>query len=233
MRYRRGLIRQFGIALIFVIAVGIPVHFISDAYLEREDSAQLANLDRTATHTTTYTVTPVFPPTWTPRPSSTPTETPTPTATPTEILIPNTGFDFSGAYIENVVHLPERGGQTMVTIVVLGVIEGEFFAEVEIEDDSWEYECVILVKREDHLFCFGPRLPGADDARIQVFEDLGPGDGTALVFEAEFEVHEFVPASTNTPTRRSATATFTHLPTFTITPTPTIPPWATPPTPDA
>jgi hypothetical protein len=229
MRFRRGLIRQIGIAIFFVFAVGIPVYFISDAYIEREDLAQLVHLDRTATHTITPTDTPVFPPTWTPRPTSTPTATPTTTATPTEILIPNTGYDFSGAYIENVVHLPERGGQTMVTIVVPGVIDGEFFAEVEIEDDSWGYVCVILVESEDHLFCFGPRLPGADDARILVFEELGAEGGTTLVFEAEFEVHEFVPASTNTPTRHPATSTAS----FTITPTPTIPPWATPPTPDA
>ena len=223
MRFRRGLGRQIIIAILFVTAVAIPVYFISDAYIEREDLAVLARVEVMPTVTPTPTETPIFPPTWTPRPSSTPsstpTETPTPAATPTEILIPTTGYDFSLAYIKNVVHLPEAGGRTMVTIVVPGTLEGDFLAQVEIQPDFWQYECVMLAGSEDHLFCFGDRLPESDDAIIQVFERLEESGESIMVFEAEFEVFKLMPTKTNTPQAPRATATLT--PTPTITPAPT------------
>lgn len=191
--------------------------------------ALVARLDRNPTETATATNTPVFPPTWTARPSSTPSETPTPSATPTELIIPNTGYDFSKAYIDNVVHLPEGGGRTMVTIVVPGVLDGKFYAEVLIGADSWNYECVVLKGSEDHLFCFGDRLPGTDEALILVYEELEETGKLVLVYEAEFEVAEFVPTKTNTPRSPNPTAqntstpttSTTQLPTTTSTPAPT------------
>ncbi len=221
MRYRRGLGRQTLIAIIFVIAVAIPVYFISDAYLEREDMVLVARLDSTPTETATATITPMFPPTWTPIPSSTPSETPTPSATPTELIIPNTGFDFSKAYIDNVVHLPEGGGRTMVTIVVPGFLDGEFFADVIIGTDSWDYECVMIEGRDDHLYCFGDTLPGTDEALILVYEVLKETGESVLVYDAEFEVAEFVPTKTNTPRGPNPTAQDTSTPTTTSTPAPT------------
>jgi hypothetical protein len=120
----------------------------------------------------------------------------------------------------------------MVTIVVLGILESDFLANIEIENDYWDYECVILLESEDRLFCYGPRLHRVDDALIQVFKDLGFEDGSVLDFTAEFRVYEFVPTKTVTPTRRPATAIFSPSPTFTPWPsTTTSPPWATRPTP--
>ena len=141
-----------------------------------------------------------------------------------------TGFDFSQAYIKNVVHLPDAGVRTMVTIFVPGILTGEFFAQVEIDLDTWVYDCVILDGNEDHLFCFGDRLPTTNNALIRVFEDLSESEGSQLVFEGRFEVIKFVPTKTNTPSGPVHTATFT--PTPTQTPTPTITPTPTPtPTP--
>jgi hypothetical protein len=220
----RGLIRQLGIAVLFVVAVAIPVYFITDAYLVREDLALLAMVARTPTNTPISTETPVFPPTWTPKPSPTPSETPTPTPseTPTEILIPNTGFDFSGAFIKSVYQIPEGGGMTMITIVVLSNIQGEFFAEIEIPSDQWEYQCVIRSWSDDHLFCFGERLQGTQVGTIRVFEVLDDGK-TVMVFEGNFVVYDFVPTNTPTATRLpldTPTPTETLIPTVTFTPTP-------------
>ena len=151
-------------------------------------------------------------------------------------MIPNTGYDFSKAFIDNVVHLPEGGGRTMVTIVVPGVLDGEFHAEVLIGSDSWDYQCVILVGSEDHLFCFGDRLPETDEAVIRVFEIFEESEESVLVFEAQFSVYEFVPTKTNTPSAPRHTSTITPTPTNTGTPsltptntyTPTLPPPAPP-----
>jgi hypothetical protein len=139
-----------------------------------------------------------------------------------------TGFDFTGAYIKNVVHIPEGGGDTMVTIVVQGILEGEFFAQVEIPPDFWLYVCVIREWSEDHLFCFGDRLPDANDATIHVFEVLEEDEETILVFEAEIVVPKFVPTKTNTPSAPKQTSTFTPTPTNTITPSPMVTPSLTP-----
>lgn len=231
MRIRRGLGRKIIIAILFVTAVAIPVYFITDAYIEREDPALLARVEITPSETPTPTETPIFPPTWTPRPSSTPSstpsETPTPSPTPTEILIPTTGYDFSLAYIKNVVHLPEAGGRTMVTIVVPGTLEGDFFGQVEIQPDFWQYECVMLAGSEDHLFCFGDRLPESDDAIIRVFERLEERGDPVMVFEAEFEVFKLMPTKTNTPAGPRPTARDTSTPTATPTPPPTSTPTPT------
>ncbi len=115
----------------------------------------------------------------------------------------------------------------MVIIVVSGTLNGEFFAQVEIDFDTWVYDCVILEGNEDHLFCFGDRLPTTDNALIRVFEDLSESEGSQVVFETRFEVSRFVPTKTNTPSRPVHTATFT--PTPTQTPIPTIAPTPTPP----
>ena len=225
MRYRRGLGRQFLIAIIFVIAVATPVYFISDAYLDREGYArvaQVAQVEELVTVTLEPTKTPMLPPTWTPEPSLTPLPTFTSSPTPTELFIPNTGYDFSNAYIDNVVHLPEGGGRTMVTIVVPGNLNGEFYAEVLIESDSWDYKCVMIEGSEDHLFCFGDRLPGTDEALILVYEVLEESGESVLVYEAEFEVVEFVPTKTHTPVPPRTTATNTPTPTNTLSPLPTV-----------
>jgi hypothetical protein len=233
MRNRRGLFRQLIVAIIFVTAVAIPVYFITDAYIDREDLTFFALLDNAPskpTKTSTPTITQLFPPTWTPRPSPTtlPTKTPTPTitSTPTEIIIPITGTDFSDAYIDSVLHLPEAGGRTMVTIVVSGVVEGEFYAWVEIGDDNWLYECVIRSWSDDHLFCFGGRLPGTTQARIAVYEVL-EDETEKLVFEADFAVAQFVPTKTPTSSVPRPTATETPTPTNTFTPSATMTPSST------
>ncbi|MHA2428440.1 MAG: hypothetical protein ACXADB_10490 [Candidatus Hermodarchaeia archaeon] len=116
----------------------------------------------------------------------------------------------------------------MVTIIVTSKLEGLFFAEVEIQPDIWLYECVIRSWSDDHLFCFGDRLPATFDAVIRVYEIVDDAE-TVKVFEGEFVVYDLIPTPTSTPVP-GAPHTYTPSPTPTLTNTPTPTSTVAPPT---
>jgi hypothetical protein len=214
-----------GFGLLFALA--IPIYFIVGRFInlqETEKYISQVSERRTMTaipgSTQSAIPTKTLFPTETPTPTITPT--PTPSSTPTEILVPDTGNSHN-LYLDKVVHLDERGPQTMVKfITVEPPIEDVFRAEVYITWNTYKYSCFILGDENEQLFCLGLRLPEYNQATIKVFE-IRAGGEEVLVFEAGFEV----PAAAATATPRPRTNTpkpgpsNTPPPTSTFTPTPT------------
>jgi len=246
MGYRPSRGRRLAVAFAFMIAVAVPVFFIANAYRDRENGPLIALTGLRETETSVPNAFVGLPATWTPLPTITPRNTTSPTPTTTPSPSTTLGFDFSGAFISEVVHLTENGPQTMVKIVVPGLLEREYEANVEIGTTRRDFVCLMLEESEDHLFCVGARLPSRSFALIQVYLVDGGGEDPILVFEENFTVPPFFVA-TPTQTRRPAptpkpkkTATPTPIPTNTIVPTnppaptatcppqPTAPPWASP-----
>jgi hypothetical protein len=138
-------------------------------------------------------------------PSATSTATSTATPTPnineqiTSTVTPQLGQDFSRANITNVVHLQENGPKSMLRISTPGVVEGDFFANVTIAWNNWDYDCIFIEEIINHLFCIGGRLPATSSAIVEVFEVVNADTEPILVFISEFRVPIFIPLPTNTP----------------------------------
>ena len=247
MGYRPSRGRRLVIAFAFMVAVAIPVYFIANAYRGRENGPLIALTGLRETETPIPTPIPAsilgLPATWTAVPTITARSTVTPTLTATPSPTPTLPYDFAEGFIDEVVHIYENGPRTMVKIVVPGVLAGEYEATVEIGATQWDYVCLILEESQDHLFCVGGRLPSRSLALIQVFQIVGDGEDSPLVFEETFSVPPFLlatatktkrPASTSKP-KNTPTLTNTPLPTDPPPPTatacppqPTAPPWASP-----
>jgi len=246
MGYRLSRGSRLFVAFAFMIAVAIPVYFIANAYRDRETGPQIAMTGLGETETSVPEAIRGLPATWTPIltvPART-TVTPTPTTTPGSSV--TLSYDFSEAFVSEVVHLDENRPRTMVKIVVPGVLVGEYEAKVEIGTTQWDYVCLMLEESLDYLFCVGDRLPATSLASIQVFQIVDGAEDPILVFDDIFAVPPFLaatptktqrPASTpkpkNTPTKTpTATSTLvpasTTAPTATCPPQPTAPPWASP-----
>ena len=222
MEYRPDKSRWIVLAIAFVAIVAIPGYLIAKNYSEREAFTFSGRVISQESDTAEPKKTLVPTSTWTPRPSATQRPTLTPIFTPSSTNPSIPGFDFSGAFVIEVVHL-EEGGQSMVKIFVPRVIVGEFLAEVQILWTTWNYNCLLIDESKDRLFCVGPRLPPSDQAIIRVFEVLIDPEEELLVFETEFVVFEYIP-STSTPKGPPKVVT----PTLTPSPTSTVPPTLTP-----
>lgn len=235
MGYRLSRGRRLAVAFAFMVAVAIPVYFIANAYRDRETGPLIAMTGLGETETDVPEAIRGLPATWTP--IHTPTAiatvalTPTTTPSPPGILL---GYDFSEAFVTEVIHLAENTPRTMVKIVVPGVLVGEYEAKVEIGTTQWDYVCLMLEESVDHLFCVGGRLPSRSLALIEVFQIVGGGEELILVFEDTFAVPPYL-APTPTKTRRPASTqkpanTSTPKPPATATcpPKPIPPPWASP-----
>lgn len=227
------------ISIVVVVSIAITFLLIGNYYKLSETESLLAQLKFRTTRISlvTESTEPTQYSTLTPIPSLTSTATLTATPTP-EIneqsaitITPQSGQDFSRAYITHVVHIQENGRETMVRIFAPEVVEGEFFAEVTIAWNTWDYYCIILEGIIDHLFCIGGRLPATNSARIEVFEVINAEIETILVFNSEFRVPIFLPSPTNTPgskPKATSAPSLTPTPTRTNTPSPTFTPSRTP-----
>jgi hypothetical protein len=223
------------IGFALILALAIPTLLIVERFLTlRETETWLSQLSaqRTDTAVPAATGTPTPTDTHTPTDTSSPTPSPTPTHSPTpsttEFLVPDPGDGSINGYVDQVVHLDDDGPQTMIKIISEDALLGYYRAEIQIQWNTWRYDCFVLGDKNDNLFCLGRRLPITNQATIKVFEVLGTGEDQQ-VFESSFQVPAPGPTATPKPRNTSRPPAPTNAPTDTpIPPTSTPPPTLTP-----
>jgi hypothetical protein len=122
------------------------------------------------------------------------TITPSHTAslTPTPTLLPGKVYSYGLL----------RTGEFMVVIQFNEPISGEFTAIV----DGKDFECEILPKYPNRLYCTGPNLPAGKVVDININNTAEPGKPAVPIYYASFRV-PIIPTDTPRPVRPRRTRT--------------------------